>query len=79
MNAKFKNLISTVFPLIGIAIITVLINKDILQFFNTSILYISGIPLLEKAADANWGTSSSYKNYRRNTSILIPFPPKKSN
>ena len=41
--------------------------------------YISGIPLLEKAADAHWGTSSSYKIYRQNTSILIPFPPKKSN
>ena len=40
MNAKFKNLISTVFPLIGIVIITVLINKDILEFFNTSILYM---------------------------------------
>lgn len=37
---------------------------------------ISGIPLLEKKADRRWGGQEDYETYKRNTSILLPRPPK---
>jgi steroid 5-alpha reductase family enzyme len=39
---------------------------------------ISGIPLLEEAADARWGGQAEYENYKRRTSLLLPLAPKKS-
>lgn len=36
---------------------------------------VSGIPLLEKKADARWGGDSDYEEYKRRTPILIPKPP----
>lgn len=38
---------------------------------------ISGIPLLEKSADKKYGNQATYQNYKNNTSILIPWSPKK--
>ena len=43
----------------------------------TLLLFVSGIPILEKGADARWGRIEEYKKYKRRTSILIPLPPKK--
>lgn len=40
------------------------------------LLFVTGIPLLEKSADERWGKLAAYKTYKRKTSILIPFPPK---
>jgi steroid 5-alpha reductase family enzyme len=40
------------------------------------LLYVSGIPILEKNADAKWGKESAYQDYKRRTSLLIPLPPK---
>lgn len=34
---------------------------------------VSGIPILEKSADARWGRQKSYREYKRRTSLLIPF------
>lgn len=45
-------------------------------FIATLLLFVSGIPLLEKAADARWGDNPKYKAYKRRTSILIPLPPR---
>lgn len=39
---------------------------------------ISGIPLLERKADSRWGGRPDYEAYKSSTSILIPFPAKKS-
>jgi len=36
----------------------------------------SGIPLLEKKADATWGGQPEYEAYKKRTSILIPLPPR---
>lgn len=38
-----------------------------------SLLFISGIPPLEKYADGKWGNEKAYQVYKRRTSILIPF------
>ncbi|HET9411907.1 MAG TPA: DUF1295 domain-containing protein, partial [Candidatus Saccharimonadales bacterium] len=47
-------------------------------FIISLLLFISGIPLLEKFADARWGTNAEYKKYKSRTSMLIPWPPKKT-
>lgn len=33
---------------------------------------VSGIPLLEKKADAKWGGQEDYEKYKKNTPVLIP-------
>jgi len=42
------------------------------------LLFVSGIPLLEKAADQRWGDNPRYMAYKNRTSLLIPWPPKKN-
>jgi steroid 5-alpha reductase family enzyme len=36
---------------------------------------ISGIPLLEKKADATWGGQDEYERYKSKTPALLPLPP----
>jgi steroid 5-alpha reductase family enzyme len=43
----------------------------------TLLLYVSGIPALEKSADKRWGDDRAYVRYKRSTSLLIPFPKRK--
>lgn len=38
---------------------------------------VSGIPLLEKKADAAWGGRADYEEYKRTTSVLIPLPTRR--
>jgi steroid 5-alpha reductase family enzyme len=43
------------------------------------LVFISGIPILEKSADKRWGKLPEYKVYKAKTPLLILFPfPKKS-
>ena len=42
------------------------------------LLFVSGVPLLEKAADRKYGADPAYQEYRRRTSILVPLPPRKA-
>lgn len=37
-----------------------------------SLVFISGIPLLEKYADEKWGNDKRYQAYKRRTSVLVP-------
>ncbi|MCA9375097.1 DUF1295 domain-containing protein [Candidatus Dojkabacteria bacterium] len=37
------------------------------------IIFVSGIPLLEKGATKRWGDNPEYKRYRQRTSMLIPW------
>lgn len=37
---------------------------------------VSGVPLLEKKADAKWGEDSDYQTYKQNTPVLVPRPPR---
>ncbi len=38
---------------------------------------VSGIPMLEQRADDRWGGQTAYEEYKRRTSVLIPWPPKR--
>eukprot|EP01098_Paradermamoeba_levis_P005090 TRINITY_DN2165_c1_g1_i1.p1 TRINITY_DN2165_c1_g1~~TRINITY_DN2165_c1_g1_i1.p1 ORF type:complete len:278 (-),score=63.61 TRINITY_DN2165_c1_g1_i1:110-892(-) len=40
------------------------------------LIRVSGLPPLERAADAKWGKNPKYLEYKQNTSALIPLPPK---
>jgi len=39
---------------------------------------VSGVPLLEKKADATWGGQEAYEAYKRKTPVLVPFIGRKN-
>ena len=39
---------------------------------------VSGVPMLEKAADDKWGDQADYEAYKSGTSVLVPRPPRKT-
>ena len=45
-------------------------------FITLLLLFVSGIPLLEKSADEKYGSDAAYRDYKRRTSILVPLPPR---
>jgi steroid 5-alpha reductase family enzyme len=45
-------------------------------FITLLLLFVSGIPLLEKGADERYGDDPAYRDYKRRTSILVPLPPR---
>ena len=45
-------------------------------FITLLLLFVSGIPLLERSADARYGDDPVYREYKRRTSILVPLPPR---
>lgn len=47
-------------------------------FITILLLFVSGIPLLERSADKRWGDSKAYEQYKWRTSILVPLPIRKS-
>jgi steroid 5-alpha reductase family enzyme len=46
-------------------------------FITLLLLFVSGIPLLEREADRKWGERDDYREYKRRTSILVPLPRRK--
>ena len=42
------------------------------------LLRVSGVPMLEKAADEKWGGQADYEAYKSRTSVLVPRPPSKT-
>lgn len=48
-------------------------------FISIMLIFISGIPLLEKSADAKFGQDPNYQRYKKNTSCLIPWAKKQKN
>jgi steroid 5-alpha reductase family enzyme len=40
------------------------------------LLFVSGIPPLERSADEKYGGDADYREYKRRTSILVPLPPR---
>jgi steroid 5-alpha reductase family enzyme len=45
-------------------------------FLTLLLLFVSGIPLLEKSAEKRYGDDPDYREYKRRTSILVPLPPR---
>jgi steroid 5-alpha reductase family enzyme len=40
----------------------------------TLLLFVSGVPLLEKSADKKWGTNPAYKKYKKEVPSVLPTP-----
>ncbi len=47
-------------------------------FVTLLLLRVSGVPLLEKAAEEKWGGQLDYEAYKYRTSLLAPRPPRKT-
>jgi steroid 5-alpha reductase family enzyme len=45
-------------------------------FITLLLVFVSGIPLLERSADAKYGDDPAYREYKRRTSVLVPLPPR---
>jgi steroid 5-alpha reductase family enzyme len=45
-------------------------------FITVLLLFVSGIPLLERSADEKYGSDPGYRDYKRRTSMLVPLPPR---
>jgi steroid 5-alpha reductase family enzyme len=46
-------------------------------FITLLLLFVSGIPLLERSANEKYGDDPAYRDYKRRTSILVPLPPRR--
>ena len=46
-------------------------------FLTLLLLFVSGVPLLEKSADAKYGATPDYQGYKRRTSIFLLLPPRR--
>jgi steroid 5-alpha reductase family enzyme len=57
--------------LFGLNILIGLISPIYIVFL---LIFVSGIPKLEKMANEKWGTNPDYLNYKRSTSILFILP-----
>lgn len=66
-----------IFALTNLSGFSVLIAAASPVFISLSLIFVTGLPLLEKAADKRWGSDSDYQDYKKRTSILVPMPPKK--
>ncbi|KAG7392378.1 hypothetical protein PHYPSEUDO_000786 [Phytophthora pseudosyringae] len=47
-------------------------------FVTFLLMFVSGIPLLEKQAEERWGETKEYKEYKVRTSVLLPMPKRKT-
>lgn len=61
-------------PVLGVA--PALVGLVSPLFISVLLIFISGIPPLEKAADRRWGSDRAYQAYKQQTSILLPLPPR---
>ena len=60
-------------PFLGGAAFAVVVGP---VFVTLLLLFVSGIPPLERSADEKYGGDAAYRDYKRRTSILVPLPPR---
>ncbi|ETI55592.1 hypothetical protein F441_01728 [Phytophthora nicotianae CJ01A1] len=46
-------------------------------FVTFLLMFVSGVPLLEKQAEERWGETKAYQDYKAQTSVLLPMPKRK--
>jgi steroid 5-alpha reductase family enzyme len=62
-----------VFPVLHGAAFAVVIGPI---FITLLLLFVSGIPLVERSADEKYEGDGAYRAYKQRTSILVPLPPR---
>ena len=55
----------------GLAVYTGLISP---LYIVSLLLFVSGVPLLEKSADKKWGKQEAYQQYKKEVPVLLPTP-----
>ena len=60
------------FTLASLPLLPAIIGLVSPAFIIILLLFISGIPILEKSADERWGEDPKYQDYKKRTSLLIP-------
>jgi steroid 5-alpha reductase family enzyme len=45
-------------------------------FITLLLLFVSGIPPLERSSNEKYGDDPAYREYKRRTSVLVPLPPR---
>ncbi|HOI18916.1 MAG TPA: DUF1295 domain-containing protein [Candidatus Woesearchaeota archaeon] len=62
-----------VFVFIDFSLVDKILGLSGPLFISFLLVFVTGIPILERYADEKWGKDIKYKKYKKNTSILIPF------
>jgi len=66
-----------IFTLSGLSVMQGLIGLSGPLYIAVLIIFVSGIPLLEKSAYRKWGENKGYLEYKNQTSILLLLPKRK--
>lgn len=81
--SRHPNYFGEILLWVGVAVISLPILRGWQWFMLISPVFVtllltklSGIPMLEKSSDERWGGQDDYEQYKTQTSILIPLPPK---
>jgi len=66
-----------IFTLTGLNTVQSFIGLISPMYIATLLIFVSGIPLLEKSADERWGKDPKYQTYKKQTSVLLLLPKRK--
>lgn len=82
--SRHPNYVGEIVLWVGVAVIAAPVLRDwqwvtlVSPVFVTVLLTrVSGVPLLERKADATWGGQPDYEAYKAATPVLVPRPPRR--